>query len=133
MAGNVEAFTLLSLVVVIIALRIIVRLRNVGLCGLQLDDYLMPVAGVLCIIDLVAAIYVVAKANGLTNSYMTDEQRASLDPNSEEYAHRVLGSKIQVFGWVLYAASLWCIKVCVAVFYSRFTCVHLPSCANIED
>jgi hypothetical protein len=46
MAGNVEAFTLLSLVLVIIAARTFVRLRNVGLRGLQLDDYLMPVAGV---------------------------------------------------------------------------------------
>ncbi|KAK4118340.1 hypothetical protein N657DRAFT_628583 [Parathielavia appendiculata] len=121
MGGNAEAFTLLSLVLVTIALRTVVRVRNVGLRGLQLDDYLMPVAGILCIIDLVAAIYVVTGANGLTNSYMTDEQRASLSPDSVEYAHRVLGSKIQVFGWTLYAASLWCIKVCVAVFYSRLT------------
>ncbi|KAL2132776.1 hypothetical protein VTI74DRAFT_3400 [Chaetomium olivicolor] len=121
MAEHAEAFTLLSLVLVIIAFRTFVRVRNVGLRGLQLDDYLMPVAGILCIIDLVAAIYVVSKANGLTNSYMTDEERASLAPDSQEYADRVLGSKIQVFGWTLYAASLWCIKACVAVFYSRLT------------
>jgi hypothetical protein len=63
----------------------------------------------------------VTGANGLTNSYMTDEQRAALSPDSLEYSHRVLGSKIQVFGWTLYAASLWCIKICVAVFYSRLT------------
>ena len=63
-------------------------------------------------------------AKGLTNSYMTDDERASLSPDSEEYAHRVLGSKIQVFGWTLYVAGLWCIKACVAVFYSRLTCVH---------
>jgi hypothetical protein len=118
--------------------------RNVGFRQLQLDDYLMPVAGVsqaptlfflgrsqhrltkqiLAIIDLVAAIYVVSAAHGLTNSYMTEEQRATLDPNSQEYADRVLGSKIQVFGWTFYTASLWCIKACVAVFYSRLTCVH---------
>ncbi|KAK3901864.1 hypothetical protein C8A05DRAFT_44582 [Staphylotrichum tortipilum] len=121
MAEHTEAFTLLSLVVVVVSLRIFVRVRNVGFRGLQLDDYLMPVAAILCIVDLAAAIYVVAGAKGLTNSYMTDEQRASLSPDSEEYAHRVLGSKIQVFGWVLYVASLWCIKVCVAVFYSRLT------------
>ncbi|AEO58639.1 hypothetical protein MYCTH_2306113 [Thermothelomyces thermophilus ATCC 42464] len=121
MAQNAEAFTLLSLVLFIIACRTLVRVRNVGFRGLQLDDYLMPVAGILCIIDLVAAIFVVEKAHGLTNSYMTDEQRASLSPDSQEYKDRVLGSKIQVFGWVLYAASLWCIKACVAVFYSRLT------------
>ncbi|KAH6649351.1 hypothetical protein F5144DRAFT_616551 [Chaetomium tenue] len=121
MSGNTEAFTLLSLVVVIIVLRTVVRLRSVGLRGLHLDDYLMPLAGILCIIDLVAAIYVVIKAHGLTNSYMTNEERAALSPDSEEYAHRVIGSKIQVFGWTLYAASLWCIKACVAIFYSRLT------------
>ncbi|KAK3307690.1 uncharacterized protein B0T15DRAFT_530898 [Chaetomium strumarium] len=122
MAGqNVEAWTLLSFVLAIIGLRTFVRLRSVGFRGLQLDDYLMPVAGILAIVDLVAAIYVVSAAHGLTNSYMTEEQRAALDPDSEEYAHRVLGSKIQVFGWTFYAASLWCIKGCVAVFYSRLT------------
>jgi hypothetical protein len=46
MSGNVEAFTLLSLVVVIIVLRTVVRLRSVGLRGLHIDDYLMPIAGV---------------------------------------------------------------------------------------
>ncbi|KAH6844608.1 hypothetical protein B0I37DRAFT_377878 [Chaetomium sp. MPI-CAGE-AT-0009] len=121
MSGNVEAFTLLSFVVVIIVSRTAVRLRSVGLRGLHLDDYLMPLAGILCIIDLIAAIYVVIWAGGLTTSYMTDEERAALDPNSVEYEHRVIGSKIQVFGWVLYAASLWCIKACVAIFYSRLT------------
>jgi hypothetical protein len=118
---HAEAYTLLSLVVVIVALRTFVRVRNVGLGGLQLDDYLMPVAAVLCIIDLGAAIYVVSGAKGLTNSYMTDDERASLSPDSEEYAHRVLGSKIQVFGWPLYVAALWSVKACVAVFYSRLT------------
>lgn len=71
-----------------------------------------------------AASLVVSKTKGLTNSYMTDEQRASLSPDSQEYLDRVLGSKIQVIGWTLYAASLWCIKICVAVFYSRLACVH---------
>ncbi|KAK3290936.1 uncharacterized protein B0H64DRAFT_427438 [Chaetomium fimeti] len=121
MSGNVEAFTLLSFVVVIIVLRTVVRLRSVGLRGLHLDDYLMPIAAILCIVDLIAAIYVVTGANGLSNSYMTDEERAALSPDSQEYAHRVLGSKIQVFGWTLYAASLWLIKACVAIFYSRLT------------
>jgi hypothetical protein len=71
----------------------------------------------------VAASLVVSQTKGLTNSYMTDEERAALSPDSQEYADRVLGSKIQVIGWTLYATSLWCIKVCVAVFYSRLTCV----------
>jgi hypothetical protein len=46
MAGGVEGFVLLALMLVIIVLRSIVRWRRVGLGGLELDDYLMPVAGV---------------------------------------------------------------------------------------
>jgi hypothetical protein len=54
---------------------------------------------------------------------MTDEERAALSPDSQEYADRVLGSKIQVIGWTLYATSLRCLKVSVADFDSRLTCV----------
>jgi len=119
--AGVEGFVLLALMLVIIVLRSIVRWRRVGLVGLELDDYLMPVAGILCAVVTVAASLVVSQTKGLTNSYMTDEERAALSPDSQEYADRVLGSKIQVIGWTLYATSLWCIKICVAVFYSRLT------------
>jgi hypothetical protein len=64
---------------------------------------------------------VVAKYDGLTNSYMTDEERAALDPNSTEYHKRVSGSKIQVAGWSLYVMTLWMSKFCLAIFYSRLT------------
>lgn len=73
--------------------------------------------------ETVAAYLVGAKFNGLTNSYMTPEQRAALDPNSKEYSDRIWGSKIQVMGWSFYAFILWAIKFCVAVFYARLTYV----------
>jgi hypothetical protein len=41
-----EAFTLLSLAIVVIILRIIARFFTVGFHNFQLDDYLMPLAGV---------------------------------------------------------------------------------------
>lgn len=68
-----------------------------------------------------AAYLVVAKFGGLTNSYMTPEERAALDPNSQEYNSRVWGSRIQVLGWSLYTMILWMVKFCLAVFYSRLT------------
>lgn len=46
MANGVESFVLLGLMLVIIAFRTIVRWRRVGLAHLQLDDYLMVLAGV---------------------------------------------------------------------------------------
>jgi hypothetical protein len=58
---------------------------------------------------------------GLTNSYMSDEERAALDPTSTEYDNRQWGSKIQVLGWSFYAFILWALKFCVAAFYSRLT------------
>jgi hypothetical protein len=71
-----------------------------------------------------AAYLVGANFDGLTNSYMTPEQRASLDHGSEEYTNRVWGSKIQVIGWSLYAAILWCLKLCIAAVYARLTYEH---------
>lgn len=72
---------------------------------------------------MVAAYLVGAQFGGLTNSYLTDEERAAVDPNSEEAFNRMWGSKIQVIGWNLYAAILWLLKVCVTTFYSRLTYV----------
>jgi hypothetical protein len=65
---------------------------------------------------------------GLANNAMTDAQRLELSqrPDSEEYRLRVGGSKTQVLGWSLYTTLLWLLKACMAVFYSRLTCVTPP-------
>ena len=70
-----------------------------------------------------AAYLVVANYEGLTNSYMTTEQRATIEYNSTEWLNRVAGSKIQVTGWSLFVVSLWLVKFSLAVFYSRLTYV----------
>ncbi|CAI7595647.1 unnamed protein product [Penicillium crustosum] len=129
MASNAEAWTLLSLALVIILVRVGVRWKLVGPANFQLDDYLMPLAGIFFVLETVAAYLVGAKFEGLTNSYMTPEQRATLDPNSTEWSHRVAGSKIQIIGWSLYVAILWLVKFSLAVFYSRLTTglQHLPT------
>ena len=75
-----------------------------------------------------AAYMVGAWFMGLANNSMTDEQRKTLSPDSEEYRLRVGGSKVQVAGWSLYTALLWLLKTCMAFFYSRLTYVH----ANIH-
>lgn len=73
----------------------------------------------LFVAEVVAAYLVGAKFNGLTNSYMTPEQRGNLDPDSMEHYNRVWGSKIQVIGWSFYAAILWGLKVCITALYGR--------------
>jgi hypothetical protein len=76
---------------------------------------------VLFSVVIVLAYLVGAQYDGLTNSYMTDEQREALDPDSREFYNRQWGSKIQVMGWSLYAMELWVLKLCVAVFFARLT------------
>lgn len=134
-----ESFVLLGLGLFFILVRVYVRWTQVGPSNFQLDDYFMPLAGVCSLllhsgdvfvltpyqivfaIEVSLAYLVGARYGGFTNSYMTDEARAALDPNSEEYQFRIMGSKIQVAGWNLYAMVLWLIKGSLAVFYSRLT------------
>lgn len=73
--------------------------------------------------ETVAAFVVVDWFHGFANSSMTDEQRASLSPDSDEYHWRVGGSKVQVIGWSLYVTTLWLLKACMSIFYSRLTYV----------
>ncbi|OKL61462.1 hypothetical protein UA08_03087 [Talaromyces atroroseus] len=120
-SSDVEAFTLLSLALAFIIVRIYVRWDLVGPKHFQLDDYLMPLAGLAFTGETIAAYLVVAQFDGLTNSYMTPEERAALDPKSKEYYDRIWGSKIQVIGWSLYVMVLWLVKFSLAGFYSRLT------------
>ncbi|KAL5341524.1 hypothetical protein BJX70DRAFT_359038 [Aspergillus crustosus] len=118
---NVEAFTLLAIAVVTIGIRIAARWITAGPKNFQLDDYLMPIAGVVYGLETGAAYCVGAWWRGLANNAMTDAQRAALDPSSQEYSLRVGGSKTQVLGWSLYTSLLWLLKACMAIFYSRLT------------
>ncbi|KAE8379390.1 hypothetical protein BDV26DRAFT_170520 [Aspergillus bertholletiae] len=124
MAGDnftIEAFTLLGFAIATIAIRITARWITAGPRNFQLDDLLMPLAGVVYGLETGAAYCVGAWWMGLANNSMTDEQRAALSPTSEEYRLRVGGSKTQVLGWSLYTTLLWLLKACMAIFYSRLT------------
>ena len=71
-----------------------------------------------------AAAYIVgAWWHGLANNGMTDNQRATLEPGSEEWNMRRGGSKTQLVGWSLYTLLLWLLKGCMCIFYSRLTLV----------
>ncbi|OJJ96245.1 hypothetical protein ASPACDRAFT_125809 [Aspergillus aculeatus ATCC 16872] len=117
----IEAFTLLAIAILTIACRIAARWITAGPKNFALDDYLMPVAGVVYALETGAAYCVSAWWHGLANNSMTAAQRAALSPQSEEYRLRVGGSKTQVLGWSLYTTLLWLLKTCMAVFYSRLT------------
>ncbi|KAK1749791.1 hypothetical protein QBC47DRAFT_129792 [Echria macrotheca] len=116
-----EAFTLLGIGLLFIGLRSYVRISTVGWKGLQADDYLMWVAAIAYSAETALAYSVGAYWRGLANNGMTDEQRALLDPSSEEYRLRVNGSKTQVAGWSTYTFLLWVIKAAMCTFYLRLT------------
>ncbi|KAF4980331.1 hypothetical protein FZEAL_3648 [Fusarium zealandicum] len=119
--GIEEQFILLSIGLITIGVRVGVRWRQVGPGGWQFDDYLMPLTGCVYTAETVAAYLVGAKFAGLTNSYMTDEERANIDTSSTEHYNRVWGSKIQIIGWSFYAFILWSLKFCITAFYGRLT------------
>jgi len=118
---NTEAFTLLGVGVFVVAIRTASRLSIAGFKGLWLDDYLMLFATVVYGLETGTAYAVGAWWHGLANNGMTDEQRRTLDPNSQEYEFRVNGSKTQLVGWSLYTLLLWTLKLCMIIFYQRLT------------
>ncbi|KAI0172128.1 hypothetical protein GGR52DRAFT_549133 [Hypoxylon sp. FL1284] len=121
MASRDEAFVYLAFALVVIFVRMWARWVQVGPSNWQLDDYLMPLTGVVLTLKTITVHVVSASFQGLTNSYMTDAERAALDPDSTEYLYRQWGSKIQLIAWSFYAFILWASKVCVIVFYGRLT------------
>ncbi|EAW08923.1 uncharacterized protein ACLA_098650 [Aspergillus clavatus NRRL 1] len=118
---TIEAFTLLALAIVTIIIRVIARATTVGFRNFQLDDYLMPLAALVYGLETGAAYCVGAWWKGMANNSMTDHQRATLSPDSDEFRLRIGGSKTQVLGWSLYTTLLWLLKACMAIFYSRLT------------
>ncbi|OTA82176.1 hypothetical protein M434DRAFT_84918 [Hypoxylon sp. CO27-5] len=118
---TIEAWTLLSIGIVVTMLRTYARIKAVGIRGLQADDYLAWVGVTFYAVETSLAYSVGAVAKGLANNGMTDEQRVALSPDSEEYKTRVVGSQIQLAGWSSYSVLLWSLKASLLVFYMRLT------------
>lgn len=134
--GN-EVWVLLGLASVVVFLRCFARIQSTSLRQLKLDDWAMKVALTLFVFTGTSARLIAAttKVNpevnpnhmplamhpAMANNDMTDEYRANLDPASVEYQVRVAASKLHLTAWSLYVSTLWCLKLCIAVFYTRLT------------
>ncbi|OLN82716.1 hypothetical protein CCHL11_08758 [Colletotrichum chlorophyti] len=117
-----EAFTLLGVALCVIFLRTYARINAVGIKRLQADDYLMLFVAITYSAETALAYSVGAYWRGLANNGMTDEERRTLDPNSEEYFLRTNGSKTQIAGWITYSCLvLWPAKAAMCTFYLRLT------------
>ncbi|RYP78899.1 hypothetical protein DL771_000284 [Monosporascus sp. 5C6A] len=117
----IEDWTLFGIGLCVTVIRTYTRVKQVGLKGLQGDDYLVWLAMFFYAIETSLAYAVGAVAKGLANNGMTDDQRLALDPSSSEYILRVVGSKIQLAGWSTYSALLWSLKLSLLFLYIRLT------------
>ncbi|KAK0714757.1 hypothetical protein B0H67DRAFT_221609 [Lasiosphaeris hirsuta] len=116
-----EVWGLQGAAYLVVGLRYSSRIHTLGWSKLAWDDTLMLLATLVYTAESVMAYLVVAYWRGLANNAMTDEQRAALDPNSEEHLLRVNGSKTHVAGLLLYTTLLWLLKGCWTVYYARLT------------
>ncbi|CZR50324.1 uncharacterized protein PAC_00196 [Phialocephala subalpina] len=91
-----EAWSTWAIAICFILLRFYARITILGWRKLALDDAFMACAALTYTAETTAAYFVAAKWLGLANSGMTDEQRETLNPNSEEWRFRVNGSKTHV-------------------------------------
>ncbi|KAI2780592.1 hypothetical protein F4815DRAFT_445184 [Daldinia loculata] len=82
----VEVLILLSVSLLVIALRFYLRTEAVGWRRLAAHDHLMILI-VVAYSALIATLYFsIVHCHGLANSYMAEEERISLDPESDEYS-----------------------------------------------
>lgn len=116
-----EVWGLQGVAYLVLILRYYSRVVTLGWGKFALDDYLIAVATIIYTAESVAAYFVVAYWKGFANNGMTDEQRATLDPDSEEWQLRVNGSKTHVIGLILYATLIWLLKGCWTIYYARLT------------
>ncbi|PFH61828.1 hypothetical protein XA68_16162 [Ophiocordyceps unilateralis] len=114
-----EGLVYFAIETLLILWRICMRWRSLTFRGLAMDDYLMMLVLVWNVAGTVISCVVLFVTQGLANSGMTDEERASLSPNSAEFRLRVEGSKTHLAGWISFATLLWTLKLCWLFFYKR--------------
>jgi hypothetical protein len=95
------------------AVRLFSRWWHVG-GRFKADDWWMILA-VFCI-TLMTALRDFVTHIGTTVG-LTDAQRVSL--TGKELSNVKLGSKIYIFGWILFTSGLWCLKLSMIVFFRR--------------
>ncbi|KAI0403698.1 hypothetical protein F4802DRAFT_570704 [Xylaria palmicola] len=138
----IEAWSYLSVGLVVTILRTYFRISQIGIKNLQPDDYLVWVAAIFYILETIAAYSVGVVAHGLANNGLSDQARRALSPDNPEYQLRVIGSKIQLIGWSTYSVLLWALKASLLCFYVRLlsglprtyqTLIHIGYCFIVSS
>ncbi|KAK8009641.1 hypothetical protein PG989_000574 [Apiospora arundinis] len=120
-----ESWILLGLGLSVIAARTGLRVAVEGFRKLAADDYLMLIAALLYIAEVLLAYSIIAWWLGFANNGLDDESRAKYaqDPEPGADAGNLTasgGSKAQIACQNTYTAMLWTLKTAVCSFYYRF-------------
>ncbi|KAH6673141.1 hypothetical protein B0J14DRAFT_654871 [Halenospora varia] len=112
----VESWSLFSVGMFLILLRIYARIHRLGIKGLQSDDYGMMLAGAFYTI-LVVCLNVIASGGG-SNLYPPELFSTFSPQNIQERIH---GSKIVILSEQAMLNVIYIIKACMLVMYTRLT------------
>ncbi|KAG9232690.1 hypothetical protein BJ875DRAFT_71802 [Amylocarpus encephaloides] len=118
---EIQSWSLYSVGMFLILLRIYARLHRLGLKGLQIDDYGMILAGC-CYTILIVCLNVICQGGG-SNLYPPEDFDTFTQENIEE---RIQGSKIVVVSEQAMLNLIYIIKACMLVMYTRLT-LALPT------
>ncbi|KAG8168529.1 hypothetical protein KVR01_001278 [Diaporthe batatas] len=114
-----DGFIFLGIGIAVTLLRTWARWDQAGFKRFQADDYLVWLALILYGGETASNYLFVKFSQGLANNDMTDEERAALDPNSDEFSMRERGSKANFASWPQYALIMWSLKAAMCVYYLR--------------
>lgn len=112
----VQSWSLYGIGMFFICLRIYARVKRLSFKGLQADDYLMLVVGVLYT-TLIVCLNVICQGGG-SNLY-PPEQFVTFSP--EDIKDRIQGSKIVIVSEQAMLNVIYTIKCCMLIMYSRLT------------
>ncbi|KAE8445190.1 hypothetical protein EG329_013687 [Mollisiaceae sp. DMI_Dod_QoI] len=112
----VQSWTLYGVGMFLILLRVYARIHRLGLKGLQIDDYLMILAGGLYTM-LIVCLNVISSGGG-SNLYLPSEFVTFTPTDIQE---RIKGSKIVIVSEQAMLNVIYTIKACMLIMYSRLT------------
>ncbi|KID85293.1 polyketide synthetase PksP [Metarhizium guizhouense ARSEF 977] len=116
-----EEVSLCVIAIAVTIVRVGARAVAVGWKGLRGDDYLVTVAALFYASMTAVSTSLNHFSGGETNAGLTDDERAAILPGSLAFEQRVLGSKLQIGGWLSYMMCLWTLKASLLVLYLRLT------------
>ncbi|CZR58072.1 uncharacterized protein PAC_07962 [Phialocephala subalpina] len=112
----VQSWSLYGIGMFLILLRVWARIHRLGLKGLQIDDYLMILAGGLYT-ALVVCLNVISSGGG-SNLYPPEDYVTFTPLDIQE---RIKGSKIVIVSEQAMLNVIYVIKACMLIMYSRLT------------